>query len=194
MDPQPAQLAMTYPQQIRLLILDKALIGVLILISGFLINVAFENVKSYLERERNDRSSLLTYHTQRLNTFLYPLLYDIERDDAVYVEMYQKDKAIPTKSDLGRLIEMDVILPNHDKILSLLENNSAYIGNSTQLRDTIKQYQRHIAVLKALRKQGDFSDAYVKSKEAGFPPDFSKVVQGEIDSENVAISSLMTVH
>lgn len=185
---------MTYREQVRFLIIDKALIGVLILVTGFLINVSLQKVKSYLEREHDDRFSLITYHTQRLDSFLYPLLYLLQRDDAVYQEMYRKDTAIPTKDGFGRLIETKVILPNHEAILALIDKNSSLIGSSKPLRNVIKKYQRHLAVLQALRQKGDFSDPYIKSKEAGYPIEFSQVVEEEIDSSNEVVAKHRVVH
>jgi hypothetical protein len=157
-------------------------------------NVALQNVKSYLEREHDDRFSLITYHTQRLDLFLYPLLYRLQRDDAVYQEMYRKDTKIPTKDEFGRLIEINVILPNHEAILALIDKNSSLIGSSKPLRTVIEKYQRHLAVLQALRQKGDFSDPYIKSKEAGYPTEFSKVVENEIDSSNEVLARLRVVH
>jgi len=122
------------------------------------------------------------------------LLYRLQRDDAVYQEMYRKDAKIPTKDEFGRLIETNVILPNHEAILALIDKNSSLIGSSKPLRSVIGKYQRHLAVLQALRQKGDFSDPYIKSKEAGYATDFSEVVENEIDSSNEVLAGQRVVH
>jgi hypothetical protein len=61
---------------------------------------------------------------------------------------------------LAANIEEKVVLPNHDEILQILESKSYLMFNPAEkiqdsLIETIKQYERHIAVYKALRSIGD---------------------------------------
>src|SRR5205814_8276632 len=187
-------MSLEYREQRRLVILDKALIGLLILLAGFLFNRSIERFKSDLSNQRDDRQSAIAYHERRLREFLYPLYYLVRQDDLVFKLMYKNGPHPPIKTAFGQVVETQTILPNHEKISQLISDKSFLLGSAPKLQATIDQYVYHFAVLKALRASESSSDPYSYDQRAGYPLSFSADVLVEINVSEKRLMDLSVIH
>ncbi|MEY2512499.1 MAG: hypothetical protein QOE26_3262 [Verrucomicrobiota bacterium] len=186
-------MSLGYRDQLKLVIIDKALLGLLILFAGFVFTLCTDAFKNYLDRQDADRRSAIAYHERRLSELLYPLYYLTREDDVVYDQMYEKGSKPPKKTPFGLLVEKQAILPNHQKISALLGEKSFLLGRAAELTGKIEQYERHVAILATLRASGSTSDPYEFDNTAGYPDFFSSAVAVEIRRSEEKITELSII-
>lgn len=98
--------------------------------------------------------------SQQLSNFYWPIYFRLQKDNAVYQLMFEKKKAdaqTPTKmlsQRIGIEIDKNFILPNHNEVIEIIENNVHLAGIDKELEDQILRYVRHVAVYNALRTSG----------------------------------------
>ncbi len=186
-------MSLEYRDQLKLVIIDKALIGVLILFAGFVFTLCTEAFKTYLGERDSDRRSAITYHERRLGELLYPLYYLLREDDVIYEDMYEKGSNPAKKTAFGLIVERQTILPNHQKIAALLGEKSFLLGSAEELKGKSEQYDRHLAILKALRENGNNEDPYTYDHAAGYPLSFSSAVDREIRRSEGKLKDLSVI-
>lgn len=89
----------------------------------------------------------------RLSDFYYPVVLRLKKDEYVWNEVLSRD-AWRGKRNLEPNLERALILDNYDEILSIIDNHLEMIGSDSELRAQIDQYERHVAMYKALRASG----------------------------------------
>lgn len=143
-----------FRQQLIVTIVDKLLIALILIGAGLWANQNLEVFKSRQARHAEAVSAKVEFIQRQLTEFYWPLLFRLEKDNAVWTRI------MDTEKPLAANIEEKFILPNHNEILQILDSKAHLMFNSTEkiqdsLIDAIKQYERHVAVYKALRSIGD---------------------------------------
>ena len=145
---------MTFKEQLIITLTEKLIIGLLLLGAGFWVSREVESFKvSEAHRSQTDIAKIAIIDKQ-LTDFYWPIVFRIEKDNAVWERLKDPD------TRLARQIEQQVILPNHQEILKIIDERSHSIFNPWEpvqptLIDSIKLYERHAAVYMALRAVGD---------------------------------------
>lgn len=156
---------------------DKLLIALILVGAGLWANQNLESFKSKQERQKEAAASQIDFIQRQLSEFYWPLLFRLEKDNAVWTRIMSPEK------QLAADIEEKILLPNHDEILKILESKSYLMFNpgektEAKLIMAIMQYERHIAVYKALRSIGDTRrPADLKER---YPNEFSEIIRTRI--------------
>jgi hypothetical protein len=125
-----------------------------LIIPAFLAVVGFIG-KSLWEVYTRNRDSKINFKEQQLSRFYYPILIRLEKDNVTWKLILRKRKERESLgAKIGDNIEKEVILPNHDEILKILENNIQFC-QSDELMKMFKHYIKHVLVYKAIRSSGD---------------------------------------
>jgi hypothetical protein len=153
---------MTFREQVIITLLDKALIGGLLLAGGYGLNRALEKFRSDNTRD-NDRERLrsqkeLDYLERQLSEFYYPIYVRLHIDGATWERLLdRKHGNNDLGSKIGREIEKSVLLPNHEAIVSIIQSKIHLAESDQAAFDAMLKYVRHVAVYRALRT-GGFTD------------------------------------
>lgn len=142
-----------------IVVIDKLLIAALILLFAWVLNRGLEKVKSELAM-RNEFAKLrdakrLEFLDKQLSQFYYPLYIRLHIDGAVWERILDKrngDDEIRRK--VGEVIEKDTILPNHEEMVKIIQNNIHLAEGDAEAFDQMLKYVRHVAVYKAMRESG----------------------------------------
>src|SRR3954469_22872628 len=150
---------MTLSDQLVVTVVDKLLIGMLVLLTGWGLNRLLESIKSQMAL-RNEFAKLrdakeLDYLDRQLSQFYYPLYIRLHIDGAVWNRILDKSNGNDSlRQRVGDAIERNVILPNHEQMVRIIES-SIHLAESDQAGfDQMLQYVRHVAVYKAMRESG----------------------------------------
>ena len=70
---------------------------------------------------------------------------------------YSSRRFVPfrLKQNLAAAIERDVVLPNHDKLVSLIERNLHLAEADEKLEGFLLAYMRHVAIYRSIRAAGE---------------------------------------
>jgi hypothetical protein len=111
--------------------------------------------KSLWDAYSKNNEHKINFKEKQLSTFYYPILIRLEKDNVTWQLILQKRKEKDSlDAKIGENIEKEVILPNHDEILKILESNIHFCQND-ELMGMFKHYIRHVLVYKAIRASGD---------------------------------------
>ena len=84
--------------------------------------------------------------------FYWPIYFRFVKDSALWKIIPQLSDAAETVPDqIGREIELNYLIKNHEEIVSLIESNIYLAGADDKLTQSFAAYIRHVAVYKALR-------------------------------------------
>lgn len=150
---------MTFQQQLIVTIVDKAAIGALLLLAGFGLNRLLENFKADLVRQ-NDRERLrnqkqLDYLERQLSEFYYPIYVRLHIDGATWRRILDREHGNEDlRGQVGTQIEKDVLLPNHEAIVAIIQSKIHLAESDQQAFDAMLSYVRHVAVYRAMRAVG----------------------------------------
>jgi hypothetical protein len=105
-----------------------------------------------LDVEALKRTKRIEYLERQLAEFYWPLYVRLQMDNAIW-ERLGKVGAESSTEDvvIARTIERQVLRPNHQKAIELIESKIHLAENDEVLEDHIFRYIRHVAVLEALR-------------------------------------------
>lgn len=158
---------------------------------GFYLNSGSEQAK----REQANREEVIKSKRQfvekQLAEFYYPIQLRLHKDNAFFTT-WRELLLTGGERNIGiaKKIETQFILPNHEEIIKIIDLHFDLIKNDMEfdtatynLMDTIKVYQRHVAVYKLLKLTGDSRrPAQVKQP---FPKPFFRLIEDRIvDLEN----------
>jgi hypothetical protein len=150
---------MSFKQQLAITLLDKGLLALLVLVAGFWLNKVLETVRSNnalkteLAKIRDTRN--LDFLARQLSEFYWPLYVRLQYDNVVWrriLDANQGDDEIRQK--LGREIERNFVLPNHEEMVRIIRSNMHLMENDGIALDAMLRYIRHVAVYKAMRSAG----------------------------------------
>lgn len=165
---------MTLKEEIVKILLDKLAIGGLLLLAGFIINKAIERFKS-AEALRNEISkqkfvACLQLIERQLAEFYWPIYLRLEKDNIIWERILdqEKDDDDDPLKKIGELIEKDVIIPNHEEIVRIIESKIHLAQLDRELSDSLFLYIKHVAVYKAA-KAANISNLH-STQRALLPP------------------------
>ena len=128
---------MTFGQQLTIILIDKLVIGVIVLIAGLWLNRKLEAFKSRqtqsLEIAREKRQVL----EKQLSEFYRPILLRLERDNVIWRYVLDKYKADESTQKFGLSFEKTFILRNHDQIMEIIETRGHLIGGDKQVLEVV---------------------------------------------------------
>lgn len=163
------------------LVVDKVLIGGIVLIAGYWLNKRFEIFKSDINEKYRQRQILVDLENQQkqrvaeleqeivlarhqaeleflerqISEFYWPIYLRLEKDNAMWqriATLGARDHALPDSA--GEIIERDFILKNHDEIVAIIESKihlAEQVENSQELIEELLKYLKHVAIYKAVR-------------------------------------------
>jgi hypothetical protein len=149
-----------FEQQIWLTILDKFALAALAAIGGFWLNRILERFKSDRARE-NERERLraqkqLDYLERQLSEFYYPIYIRLYVDGAVWTKILARDKNDELRKAVGEHIEKNVLLPNHEAIVSIIQSKIHLSESDKTAFEVMLKYIRHVSVYRAIRAANCF--------------------------------------
>jgi hypothetical protein len=141
-----------FEQQLFITVVDKALIGVLVLVAGFFLNRSLEafrgqqTLRNELEKLRDAKH--LDYLDRQLSNFYWPIYIRLHLHKAVWKRILNIDEG---NNKVRAEIERTFILPNHEEVVRIIESNIHLMEANTELFSAVRQYVRYVAVYRAMR-------------------------------------------
>lgn len=156
-----------FQQKLFLILLDKGVLAVTALLIGYWISKHLERYRadqqrmSALERDKvvleNEldklkRTRQIEFKEKQLSQFYWPIHFRFAKDSAIWKIVPQLSDQVTTVPDkVGREIEANHLVRNHEEIVSLMEANIHLAEPDAELLREIAAYVRHVAVYSALR-------------------------------------------
>lgn len=178
----------------------SVLIPIVAIIISFLTNSVLERNKiasaSRQEQLRSDREFI----NKQLSDFYYPIFLRLEKDSATWTLASQlsKDVRARTTPQFSDYIESDILIPNHEETIKIIDDGLSLIKNGRERYDpsalisAVKKYQRHVAAYRALRAINDFSSNPIElCSDCKFPAEFPKLISERIkdlEAQRAALS------
>lgn len=149
---------LTFKQQLILSLVDKVAIGILVLFAGYLLNKLLERYKSRkaLENElaKARDAKRLDFLDRQLSQFYYPIYMRLQIDNVVWERILdRRNVEDELRRKIGAAIEKNVILPNHEEIVKIMQSNIHLAVPDPRMFQVMLQYIRHVAVFKAMRQE-----------------------------------------
>jgi hypothetical protein len=172
---------MTFYEQLMITLIDKAAIGALLLLAGFLLNRFLETFKADRARE-NEREKLrnqkqIDYLERRLSEFYNPICIRLHIDGATWRRILDREHGDDDlRSKVGRQIEKDVLLPNHEAIVGIIQTKIHLAVADQDELAALLAYVRHVAVYRALRAVG-CNDRDPIALGEPWPKDFLPIIE-----------------
>jgi hypothetical protein len=150
---------MTFKEQLTITLIDKAAIGVLILVAAYWVNRALERFKAdqtrQSDRERLRIQKQVEYLDRQLSEFYYPIYIRLHIDGATWNRILDREHGSEDlRARVGSEIEKDVLLPNHEAIVQIIQSKIHLAESDQAAFDAMLAYVRHVAVYRALRAVG----------------------------------------
>src|SRR5262249_14827579 len=105
-------------------------------------------LKSQRERER------VAFLGTRLSEFYWPLYIGLQKDNVVWQRILDRGSSDEALRKVGWQIETEFILPNHARLVQLIESKLHFARGDSELIQSLLTYIRHVAVYQALRTSG----------------------------------------
>lgn len=147
-----------------------------------------------IEEEKKDKKNTELHEKillleDQLKFFYWPLSICLKNDSAVWQRvpsLYDDENQLPT--DAGEIVERDFLIPNHEKAVSIIEENFHLVGENDKLIKLLVKYIRHVAVFKSLR----LSQATVNPIDVNepFPTKIIELIENETKRKNLEIQTL----
>jgi hypothetical protein len=176
---------MTFEEQLIITLIDKLAIGALILIGGLVgsywLNQRLEEFKSkqvatfQIAKEKLELKQQIL--EKQLSDFYRPIRLRLEADNAIWKHMLGKYENDSITQTFGLAFEKTFILPNHDRIMEIIEQHGHLVGDDPKVVEEINYYTRHVAVYRALRAMDDKRDPVSFDKGLGWPKNFYPVIR-----------------
>jgi hypothetical protein len=158
------------------------LLPILTLVLGFLLQSGAEKRKVRQEREVQRKNETRNVINRQLAELYYPVQRRLQKDDAVW-QLWNQNQFDEGNRGLAKEVEKSIILPNHEEIIRILEDNIPLLRNSEEnvdlssLMKVFMRYERHIALYRSLRLSNDSRNPIDFGSDWAYPSDF----EGEID-------------
>jgi len=177
-----------YREKLRLLIIDRVVIGLFLVIIGFFVNKQLDSIRSstaaHIDRVKEHRAVI----ARQLDELYLPLMMHIQFDSAIW-DHRDSYRSPENTADYAGAVREKVVLPNHEEALALIMKNSGLIQNIyesrddptvTRFRKDVLAYERHVAIYKALVAIGSQADPV--SKNAPYANDLQAATEARIRS------------
>lgn len=166
-----------FRKQLLLMLVDKLLIALILVAAGLWAQQHLELFKNKQAKHAETVAAQVAVIQRQLAEFYYPIFFRLEKDNAVWQHIMDREK------DLAEKVESGFIMPNHDEILKILDSHADLMFNPSEpinerLIDAVKQYERHMAVYKALRQAHD--ERRPADLKENWPEDFYPAIKARI--------------
>lgn len=162
-------------EKIIVLVIDKALLGGIVLVVGYQLNKRFEIFKNDINQRYRQRQLIaelenqlaisqynaeLEFIERQISEFYWPIYLRLEKDNV----MWKRIKSLSAEKNVlpeaaSEAIEKDFILKNHQEIVEIIESKIHLAGDSAngkELIDELLKYIKHVAVYKTIRSIKEF--------------------------------------
>lgn len=164
-------------------------IPLVILLLGFFLNSHAEQRREDREQQEKLIQQKRDFITRQLSEFYYPIQLRLHKDNAVFAT-WNEQRFSTTNRELAKRIEETFVIPNHEEIIKIIDTNFYLIRNDSDyeedlapLMNSLKAYERHTAVYRALKDTGDSRKPIHLSEP--FPKEFFRLIEQRIaDLEN----------
>jgi hypothetical protein len=173
--------SMTFQEQLAITVVDKLAIGGLLLLAGWWLNRLLETFRSRRSLE-NEFAKLrdakrLEFLDKQLSQFYYPIYIRLHIDGVVWKRILDKREGNDElRRKVGDAIEKNVILPNHEEIVRIIQSNIHLAQCDAAAFEVMLRYVRHVAVYKAMREAGCHDRDPISLGEP-WPDDFLPIVE-----------------
>lgn len=198
---------MALSEKIIELVIDKVLLGGIVLAAGYWLNKRFEIFKNetnekYRQRQliaelENQQKQQITelenqltvarYNTElefierQISEFYWPIYLRLEKDNM----MWKRIKSLNAENNIlpeaaSEVIEKDFILKNHQEIVEIIESKihlAETFTNSKELRDELLKYIKHVAVYKTIRSIKELQRFNPVDLNEPFPPNLYPLIE-----------------
>jgi hypothetical protein len=181
---------------IVVVLVDKALIGVILVVVGFWLNRRLEILRAartlmhalIQQRQKVEDELTVGRHARRLaflekqlSTFYWPLYLRLEKDNAMWkrIAHLTDDARDPLPAEAGHAVERGYILPNHAEAVALIEQN-AHLIDDEDLFAELLHYVRHVAVYQAVRGTPELKGRDPRHLGEPFPETLFPLVEGKL--------------
>ncbi len=186
---------LSFEDRLLLTVVDKAAIGLIVLVCGYLLNRLLEKFKSSaslrneLVKDRDRRG--LEFAEKQLSQFYWPLYTRLHFDTAVWTRILEKDHTDDElRRRIGAGIEAEFILPNHEEAIKIIREKIHLMEGDDELFGLLRQYLRHVAVYKAMREAGE-QEKYPKHVGEPWPKELVRKVEEETQALQDTYDSLL---
>ncbi|MBD2336168.1 hypothetical protein H6G64_04070 [Calothrix sp. FACHB-156] len=163
------------------LVVDKVLIGGIVLVAGYWLNERFEIFKSETNEKYHQRQLIaelehqqkqqiseleneiamarhnaeLEFIERQISEFYWPIYLRLEKDNVMWKRIKSlspEQNVLPEAASMA--IEKEFILKNHQEIVDIIESKIHLAENSNNGKDLINEllkYIKHVAVYKTIR-------------------------------------------
>jgi hypothetical protein len=177
-------------------LVDKALIGFILVLVGFWLNKRLEIVRAsrsliqalIQQRQRVEDEVTVARHARRLeflekqlSTFYWPLYLRLEKDNVMWkrIAHLADDAKAPLPAEAGHAVERGYILPNHAEAVALIEQN-AHLIDDRDLFAELLRYVRHVAVYQAVRGTPELMERNPRDLGEPFPETLFLLVERKL--------------
>ncbi len=102
-----------------------------------------------------------------MREFYWPVYFGLQKDNVIWRRILDKrDSKDELQRSVGGVIESDVVLPNHARLVSVIEENLYLAEADEELEKLLLAYVRHVAVYTSMRTAGEELMFPIKEGEA----------------------------
>lgn len=162
-----------FEEKILLTLLDKGVLALIAALFGYWISKKSEDYRNDKKRvadlerdkfvlrnelQRAKRTRELDFREKQLSEFYWPIYFRFVKDNAIWKIIPQLSESAKMVPDgIGRVMELDYLIKNHEEIVALIESNIHLAGADEKLIERLAAYIRHVAVYRALRATGTYT-------------------------------------
>ena len=175
----------------------STLLPILTLVLGFLLQSNAEKKRVHQEREVQRKKEIRDGIGKQLSELYYPIQRRLQKDDAVW-QLWNQNQFDESNKSLAKEVEKSILLPNHEEIIQILENNFSLLRNSEEnvdldaLMKALMRYERHIALYRSLRLSNDSRNPVDFGSDWAYPSDFAAEVDRRIAQLELQAKGLAT--
>ena len=177
-------------------LVDKALIGFILVVVGFWLNKRLEILRAgrnllhtiIQQRQKVEdeltvarRARRLEFLEKQLSSFYWPLYLRLQKDNVMWQRIghLADQPGDPLPADAGHAVERGYILPNHGEAVALIEKN-AHLIDDKELFAELLHYVRHVAVYQALRATPSLGERNPVDLGEPFPKKLFPLVENKL--------------
>lgn len=188
---------MTLFEESFLILLDKLIIGLIILGASYWIKKELEKFRFNKERikelenqQRDIEKSLfldkrereLVFIDKQIKQFFWPIHLKLEKDTSLWKMvgvLYKSKDSLPIEAN--EYFENRFILKNHEEIVQIIENNIYLIKDDKKLLESLIAYIKHVAVYVTLRNTKEIKHLNPIDLKEPFPQELPKLIKERLE-------------
>lgn len=160
------------------------------IILGFYVNLSLESRKQSSANNALAKNVKREFIDRQLSELYYPIKLRLEKDTAVWTlsKTLAGRAQLATTADFSSYIEYQILLPNHEEIVRIIDTKFSLLKNGDEnfdpkvLQSSIAHYERHVAAYRALRTLKIQANPIDVCSGCDFPSDFRQLIADRIAS------------